>query len=86
MTFGRGTRVKTKRPLMVSCPVKERVFRVIVGPGVTGTILEIIPNLRVRLDDVYEDKVQEIRWHSSARIGDDLVAIDEGERRLWVVK
>jgi len=84
--LGRGTRVEVKRPIEVTCPTKDKTIQIVVAQGTTGTILEIIPNLRVRLDDVYEGKIREIRWHSSAKINDDLVSIDDEERRLWVVK
>jgi hypothetical protein len=85
-SFGRGTRVQLKKAIEVSYPTKKGVQHIVLQRGLMGVVTEILPHFTIRLDEVFEGKVREVRWHGSVRIKSELRIVDKEERKLWLVK
>jgi len=84
--MGRGSRVKIKREIVISVPEENDIKKIIIPKGETGVVVEVIPNFTVRLDTIKAgDKICEIRWHASLRIGRDVEPLTE-KPILWLVK
>ncbi len=79
-------RVRFKRDVEVSHPTDEKMLRVVVPCGVEGVVVQVMPFFRVRLDDLFQDKIRAVSWHQSARVFEDIESVEDDDRRLWVVK
>jgi hypothetical protein len=75
-----------RKAITVSYPTKKGVQHIVLKRGLVGIVTEVLPYFTVRLDEVFDGRVREIRWHGSIRIKSELRIVDKEERKLWLVK
>jgi len=87
--FAKGTKVRTVRQIQVSAPAKstDEMEYIIVPPGKTGTIKQVLPHVIVVFDsDEDFGGCHEISWHKSILLSEDLVPLMDGKPMLRVIK
>tara|TARA_B100001250_G_scaffold413785_2_gene449094 strand:- start:88 stop:390 length:303 start_codon:yes stop_codon:yes gene_type:complete len=87
--FAKGTKVRTVRQIQVSAPseTKDEMEYIIVPPGKTGTIKQVLPHVIVVFDsDDDFGSCREISWHKSLLLSKDLVPLMDGKPALRVIK